>query len=97
LALTIALPFLGVTLVDTRPDAYPESLLTGMDWAWCPRAYQPKVRGSYSPLLSHGPQYTLSAGADAHITARLASSDVETHEPSASQLMSYVGDGFSLV
>ena len=96
-ALACALAFLGVTLTETRPDAYPESLCSGADCAWRPPWYQPKERASFSPLLSHGPQYTLSAGAEAHITARFASTDVDTHDPSASQLMSYVGDGCSLV
>lgn len=50
--------------------------------------YHPKLLVSCAEALNHSLQYTLSAGADAHMMAVYASTVVATQDPSASHVMS---------
>jgi hypothetical protein len=59
--------------------------------------YHPKLRSWYSLTPNQSLAYTFSAGADAQMIATFVSTAVATQEPRASQEMSYVGEGFSLV
>jgi hypothetical protein len=59
--------------------------------------YHPKLLSWYPVTPNQPLKYAFSAGADAHMIATFASTAVETQEPRASQDISYVGEGLSLV